>query len=45
MLVNVARGVVVDEAALFEALRDDRLFGAGLDVWYQYPTSWEEPMA
>jgi phosphoglycerate dehydrogenase-like enzyme len=39
VLVNVARGTVVDEAALFEALRKRRLFGAGLDVWYRYPTS------
>jgi phosphoglycerate dehydrogenase-like enzyme len=39
VLVNVARGSVVDEGALFEALRGRRLFGAGLDVWYRYPTS------
>jgi len=45
ILVNVARGAVVDESALFKALRDGRLFGAGLDVWYQYPSSWEAPMA
>ncbi len=38
LLVNVGRAEVVDEAALFEFLRDGRLHGAGLDVWYNYPT-------
>ena len=37
VLVNVGRGPIVDEQALYEALRDGRLGAAGLDVWYQYP--------
>ena len=38
VLVNVSRGPVVDEQALFDALRDRRIAGAAIDVWYQYPT-------
>jgi len=37
ILVNVARGPIVQERALYEALRDARLGGAALDVWYRYP--------
>ncbi len=36
-LVNVGRGEVVDEAALYAALTDGTLAGAGIDVWYTYP--------
>ncbi len=37
LLVNVARAEVVDEQALYEALCEQRLGRAVLDVWYQYP--------
>jgi phosphoglycerate dehydrogenase-like enzyme len=40
-LINIARGPVVDEAALFAALRDRRIAGAALDVWWQYPSAAE----
>ena len=39
LLVNVARGPVVDQAALYRALLDGHLHAAGLDVWYRYPAS------
>ena len=41
-LINVARGPVVDEEALYKALRDGVIAGAGIDVWYQYPGSFSE---
>jgi glyoxylate reductase len=37
VLVNTARGTVVDEAALAEALHGDRLFAAGIDVYEREP--------
>jgi glyoxylate reductase len=37
VLVNTARGTVVDELAMAEALHDGRLFAAGLDVYEREP--------
>ena len=37
-LINVARGPVVQEEALYQALKTRRIQGAAIDVWYQYPT-------
>ncbi len=37
VLVNVGRGPLVEERALFEALRDREIAGAAIDVWYTYP--------
>lgn len=41
VLVNISRGNVVDEKALYLALKNGRLGAAGLDVWYNYPHSTE----
>jgi phosphoglycerate dehydrogenase-like enzyme len=38
VLVNVSRAEIVDGAALYRALAEQRLGGAALDVWYRYPT-------
>ena len=36
LLINIGRAAIVDEEALYEALRDKRLGGAALDVWWQH---------
>lgn len=37
VIVNVARGPVIDEAALYAALVERRIGGAAIDTWWDYP--------
>lgn len=39
VLVNVGRGPVVDQDALYAALRDGTIGAAAIDVWYRYPAT------
>ena len=39
VIVNVARGEIIDEQALFEACQQNRIGGAIIDTWYRYPTA------
>jgi D-3-phosphoglycerate dehydrogenase/(S)-sulfolactate dehydrogenase len=44
VLVNTARGAIVDEAALVEAVRDDQIAGAALDVVCDEPLPADSPL-
>ena len=39
VIINVARGALIDEEALYTACRDRQIGGAIIDTWYRYPAS------
>jgi phosphoglycerate dehydrogenase-like enzyme len=41
-LINPARAELIDERALYEALRDNVIAGAALDPWWHYPKDREK---
>lgn len=43
-IINTSRGAVIDEKALYEALREGRIAGAALDVFEQEPVSMDNPL-
>ncbi len=45
IVINVGRGIVIEEEALYHALRERRIKAAGIDVWYQYPKHDAERMS
>ncbi len=40
-VINIGRAAIVDEEALYAALKDNKIGGAAIDVWWQYPTASE----
>jgi D-3-phosphoglycerate dehydrogenase len=44
LLINTARGPLIDEAALLDTLRNRRIAGAGIDVYWQEPLRPDHPL-
>ncbi len=44
ILINTSKGPVLDEAALIEALQEQRIAGAGLDIFEQEPIDLSNPL-
>jgi len=44
ILINTARGGIVNEAALYEALKQNKIWAAGLDVFEQEPVDPDHPL-
>ncbi|MHA1974947.1 MAG: 2-hydroxyacid dehydrogenase [Candidatus Hodarchaeales archaeon] len=43
VLVNISRGPVIDEKALYTHLKERKILGAGIDTWYNYPKDRDKP--
>jgi phosphoglycerate dehydrogenase-like enzyme len=37
VIVNIGRGDIIDQSALYKALKERPTMAAGIDVWYNYP--------
>ena len=44
LLINVARGGIIDECALYHALKEGQIAGAALDVLEQEPLTPDDPL-
>lgn len=44
IIINTARGPIIDQSALFHALRNRKIGGAGLDVFEQEPVARDNPL-
>lgn len=44
IFINVARGEIIDEQALYEALKARKIWGAGLDVFTKEPIDLDHPL-
>jgi D-3-phosphoglycerate dehydrogenase len=44
IIINTARGPLVEEAALLAALNDGHVAGAGIDVWEREPVAADHPL-
>jgi phosphoglycerate dehydrogenase-like enzyme len=45
VILNVGRGPLIDEQALYRALSEESIGGAVIDTWYQYPTAYRQECA
>jgi len=43
-IINTARGALIDEVALIQALHEGKVAGAALDVFEQEPLPWDSPL-
>jgi D-3-phosphoglycerate dehydrogenase len=44
IIINTARGPIIDQSALYRALQDKKIAGAGLDVFEEEPVSEDNPL-